>query len=56
MATRPSLPSAMAPGTWQNSSQMDGSRPSSSAAPSIWKAEVAAPHWNDSGNLTPLIP
>ena len=33
----------MAPGTRQNVSQIDGARPSSATAPSIWYAAVAAP-------------
>src|SRR6478735_1778852 len=41
-----SSPSALmtAPGTRQNASQIESRRPSSWAAPSIWKAAVAAPN------------
>ena len=49
MATSPVAPSATRPGSRQNVSQMDGPLPSSLLAPSIWNAEVAAPHTNPSG-------
>src|SRR3712207_3714105 len=40
------------PGVWEKVSQMEGPRPSSSTAPSIWYEAVAAPHKNPSGNRT----
>jgi hypothetical protein len=40
------------PGVWLKVSQIDGPRPSSETAPSIWYAEVALPHRNFGGNLT----
>src|SRR5207248_151869 len=50
MATSPVVPSLMLPGVCANVSQMDGPRPSSWTAPSIWYAEVAVPHRKPSGN------
>ena len=38
-----------APGVWENVSQIDGVRPSSATAPSIWYDAVAAPHTKPSG-------
>ena len=35
-ATSPELPSAILPGILQKASQMEGPRPSSAVAPSIW--------------------
>ena len=37
-------PPTVRPGVWLKVSQIDGVRPSSVAAPSIWYAAVAAPH------------
>ena len=39
------------PSTSQNVSQIDGSRPSSVVAPSIWKLAVAAPQRKPSGKV-----
>src|SRR6266516_2425375 len=39
----------MRPGSWLNVSQIEGPRPSSSTAPSIWKEAVAAPQTKPSG-------
>ena len=49
MATSPVAPPATRPGNRQKVSQMDGPLPSSRLAPSIWKADVAAPQTNPSG-------
>src|SRR3712207_1048498 len=40
------------PGVWEKVSQIEGPRPSSSTAPSIWYEAVAVPHRNPSGNRT----
>ncbi len=40
-----------APGTRQKASQVLSVRPSSSVAPSIWKAAVAAPHTKSAGKV-----
>ena len=46
----PSEPSRIAPGFAQRVSQIEGPRPSSVLAPSIWKDAVAAPQTKPSGN------
>src|SRR5918998_1417762 len=46
----PVSPCRTLPGVWENVSQMEGPRPSSSTAPSIWYEAVAVPHKNPSGN------
>src|SRR5207302_8810536 len=51
MATSPVVPSWILPGVWAKVSQMDGPRPSSWTAPSIWYAEVAVPQRKRSGNV-----
>ncbi len=38
-----------APGVWENVSQIDGVRPSSATAPSIWYDAVATPQTKPSG-------
>ena len=48
-------PFATAPGTRANVSQMDGERPSSEAAPSIWYDAVAAPQRKPGGKLTASV-
>ena len=40
------------PGVWENVSQIEGDRPSSEAAPSIWYAAVAAPQRKPGGKAT----
>jgi hypothetical protein len=40
------------PGVWLKVSQIDGVRPSSRTAPSIWYADVAAPHRKAGGKVT----
>ncbi len=40
------------PGVWLNVSQMDGVRPSSWIAPSIWYEAVATPHRKSGGNVS----
>src|SRR6476619_1500617 len=42
-------PSAIRPGAAANTSQIDGPRPSSSTAPSIWRADVATPNRKSAG-------
>jgi hypothetical protein len=39
----------MRPGSAANVSQIDGARPSSPVAPSIWYADVETPHMKPSG-------
>src|SRR5690606_32420271 len=56
VATSASLPSRILPGVWVKVSQIDGERPSSSTAPSIWNADVATPHQNSFGNGLSVIP
>src|SRR6059036_4054763 len=46
----PVSPLSIAPGTRQNVSQIDGVRPSSATAPSIWYADVATPQRNPAGS------
>src|SRR5262245_36427212 len=46
----PLSPAATLPGVWLYVSQIDGERPSSATAPSIWYAAVAVPQRNPSGN------
>src|SRR3954451_5737657 len=48
-ATRPSSPLCTLPGVAQKVSQMDRPRPSRSTPPSIWYADVAAPHRKPAG-------
>src|SRR5690606_27799875 len=48
----PVSPPAVRPGVWLKVSQMDGVRPSSRTAPSIWYAEVAAPQRKTEGKAT----
>ncbi len=45
-------PAAIAPGTRAKVSQIDGVRPSSATAPSIWYDAVAAPHKKPVGKVT----
>ncbi len=40
------------PGVWENVSQIEGDRPSSEAAPSIWYAAVALPQRKPGGKAT----
>src|SRR4051794_19783231 len=47
----PVSPLSIAPGTRQKVSQIDGVRPSTSIAPSIWYAEVATPQRKSAGRL-----
>ena len=50
-------PPATRPGTLAKVSQIEGPRPPWAAAPSIWYAEVAAPHTNPVGNnVSPVMP
>src|SRR5450756_1058524 len=46
----PWSPPSTRPGVWLKVSQMDGPRPSSVTAPSIWYDAVAAPHRKSWGN------
>src|SRR4051812_47439594 len=46
----PVSPLSILPGVAEKVSQIDGARPSSSTAPSIWYAAVAAPQPNCGGN------
>lgn len=48
----PFSPPAVLPGVWLNVSQIEGVRPSSRTAPSIWYAEVAAPQRKAGGKVT----
>ncbi|CAM5603028.1 hypothetical protein STENM223S_02357 [Streptomyces tendae] len=48
----PVSPPAVFPGVWLKVSQIEGVRPSSRTAPSIWYAEVAAPHRKAGGKVT----
>src|SRR3712207_2016073 len=48
----PVSPWRTSPGVWEKVSQMEGPRPSSFTAPSIWYEAVAVPHRNPSGNRT----
>src|SRR5215212_7107204 len=50
----PVSPLAIVPAVWLNWSQIDGPRPPSWTAPSIWYAAVAAPHTQSSGKITPV--
>src|SRR5947208_2525547 len=43
-------PTRILPGVWLKRSQIDGPRPSSLTAPSIWYEAVAVPHRKSGGN------
>ncbi len=48
----PVSPPAVLPGVWLKVSQIEGVRPPSRTAPSIWYAEVAAPQRKAEGKVT----
>ena len=48
----PVSPPSVFPGVWLNTSQIDGLRPSSATAPSIWYEAVALPNTKPCGNRT----
>jgi hypothetical protein len=54
VATLASEPSLTMPGFFEKPSQMLGPRPSTSSAPSVWKAAVATPQTKSFGKLARL--